>query len=835
MKKILLTLCITYFILCISGAFAQSQFWGMTSGGGDGFGTIFSTDGNGNSHQVKQMFRPNNPGIEPLGTLHQAPNGKFYGTTYTDALNNTGVIFEYDLATNTYTKKIDMVAINGRGSNGSLFLASNGKFYGIASYGGANNRGTIFEYDYVANTYTKKIDLDSANGYCQFGLISFVEATPGKLYAAGSRGGANDMGVIFEYDFTTNTYTKKLDLNSTIGSVPLNSMIKASNGKLYGTTRDGGVNNQGVIYEYDYVTNTYTKKIDLSAALGRNPNCVMAQASNGKLYGTALGGPGGFGVIFEYDYTTNTYTKKIDLVQATGWSGNSMMQAPNGKLYGTTRFGGAGAGEGVIFEYDYSTNTYTKKIDFVDSNGDAPLGLLMLASNGKLYSTASSGGIGGPGPYHGVIYEYDYITNTYAKKVDLNFGINGANPKASLVRASNGKLYGMTTFGGSTGGGTIFEYDPSANTYTKKVDLDTAKGNTPTGSLIEASNGKLYGMASAGANNDGVIFEYDYSTNTFTKKHDFNGANGSYPVGSLVQASNGKLYGVTSSGGANNDGVIFEYDFITNTFTKKSDLNSGGTGSRPVNSMIQATNGKLYGMTGVGDFGVSPGWIYEYDYTTNMISQKMVFSNANGRDPEGSLIQATNGKLYGLTQSGGANNDGVIFEYDYVTNTYVKKFDFGTTNGEWPVGALMQASNGKLYGMTSSGGANNSGVLFEYDHITNTFAKKLDFNKTNGAAPRGNLIETGASVGVDQPIQNIQFAVFPNPSSHSFTVNFATSKSKLTLNVINSLGATVHSEAAESVSGQYISTIDLSKQSKGVYFMEIVADNEKIVRKIVIQ
>src|ERR1700741_1489580 len=332
MKKITFICCILHFVFCISYVQAQPQLWGMTPQGGEGFGTIFKTDANGNNHQVMETFSPAIQGQNPVGTkLCEMPNGKLLGITSTDGLNNAGVIFEYDPASNSYVKKIDLSSANGKTCNGYLLKASNGKLYGITSRGGANNRGVIFEYDYTANTYTKKIDFDSAGGSPLFGIGSLIEASNGKLYGTTARGGANDEGVVFEYDYSTNTYIKKIDMDSATGSIPLGSLMQASNGKLYGMTRDGGDNNEGVIFEYDYSTNTYIKKADFSSANGRNPSGTLMEASNGKLYGMASGGATNDGVIFEYDYSTNTYTKKIDLFQPNGWSGASMMQAANGK------------------------------------------------------------------------------------------------------------------------------------------------------------------------------------------------------------------------------------------------------------------------------------------------------------------------------------------------------------------------------------------------------------------------------------------------------------------------------------------------------------------------
>src|ERR1017187_6619779 len=84
----------------------------------------------------------------------------------------------------------------------------------------------------------------------------------------------------------------------------------------------------------------------------------------------------------------------------------------------------------------------------------------------------------------------------------------------------------------------------------------------------------------------------------------------------------------------------------------------------------------------------------------------------NGGSPKGSLMQATNGMLYGMTYNGGASTNcsygcGVLFQYNPTTNVYTKKLDFaGTTNGQNSYGSLMQASDGMLYGMTYQGGAN---------------------------------------------------------------------------------------------------------------------------------
>jgi uncharacterized repeat protein (TIGR03803 family) len=259
----------------------------------------------------------------------------------------------------------------------------------------------------------------------------------------------------------------------------------------------------------------------------------------------------------------------------------------------------------------------------------------------------------------GVIFSFDPSSSTYKKLKD--FDTDDANPQGSLLQASDGKLYGMTLNGGSSGNGVVFSFDPSSTTYKKLKNLDYYSGN-PFHSLIQAGDGKLYGMiAYGGSSGIGVIFSFNISSSTFSTVKDFEYPEGSTPKG-LMQASDGKLYGMTLNGGSSGTGVVFSFDPSSATFKKLKDL-----------------------------------------------------SSTNGSNPYGSLIQASDGKLYGMAAYGGSKNIGVIFSYDFSTSSYIKLKDFENTGGASPHGSLVQASNGKLYGMTTSGGSSNYGVIFSFD------------------------------------------------------------------------------------------------------------------------
>jgi len=661
--------------------------------------------------------------------------------------NGSGVIFKTDASGGSQSIEYEFGDNPGISPQYTrLCEAANGMLYGVTSNGGATGSGVLFEYDPDAGTYTKKLDFGgTAYGSSPQGRL--IEASAGLLYGMTSAGGINGYGVLFEYDYTTSTFTKKLDFSgASNGRNPYGGLVLASNGMLYGMTRIGGANNLGVLFEYDYVNDIFINKFDFDGTTnGSNPYGNLVEATtNGMLYRmTRIGGANSLGVLFEWDFSTDTFTNIFDFDGATigGSPYGSLVEADNSKLYGMTYSGGS-YNYGVLFEFDPSNYNYSAIFEFDgSSSGSNPYGSLTLASNGMLYGLTFSGGANN----FGVLFEYDITSSSFTNKVDFDGTSKGRNPKGTLVQSSDQLLYGMTLSGGTSSSGVLFEYNPATSTYTKKLDFNIApNGKSPYGSLVQAYNGKFYGMTnSGGANSLGVIFEYDPSTSTYTNKLDFAGtSNGSNPYGSLIQAFNSKLYGMTYSGGTNGSGVLFEYDPATSTYTKKQDFDGSSYGSNPFGSLIQASNGKLYGMTFQGGTS-SKGVLFEYDPATSTFTKKVDFTGtSNGSSPYGRLVQASNGKLYGMTNLGGTSSKGVLFEFDPATSTYTKKVDFtGTANGSNPYGSLIQAPDGKLYGMTYLGGSSNFGVLFEYDPATSTYNKELDFTgATNGRNPYGSLI-----------------------------------------------------------------------------------------------
>lgn len=446
---------------------------------------------------------------------------------------------------------------------------------------------------------------------------------------------------------------------------------------------------------------------------------------------TRQGGQHNTGVLFSLDSNATQYSVKHDFTLSNAGASpyHTQLTEWNGKYYGVTIGGGDNNNYGVIFEWDASTNTYTTKYNFDGNDCWFVYGSLTLLNN-KFYGMTNRGGDYGLG----VIFEWNPATNTFSRLYHFDDN-SGHSPEGSLT-ARNGKLYGMTRAGGDFYGGTIFRFDPATNNFSKKYDFDYADGKGPHGDLTLV-NGKFFGLTyDGGANGYGVIFEWDPSGNQYNKRVDFDGNNGKYPYGSLTRFQN-KLYGLTSEGGSQEAGVLFEFNPNTNSCSKKVSF-GGANGNNPYGSLT-AGDQTLAGMTwmgGAGNYGV----LFEYDPASNNIVRTREMGNQlNGTNPLGSL--AWDGQdFYGLTSSGGAANSGVIFKWNPSTDQFEKKIDFNiAVNGALPQGNLVKWA-GKLYGTASSGGNANKGVLFSYDESTQQFTRLYDFDGAHGAIPTGDLI-----------------------------------------------------------------------------------------------
>jgi uncharacterized repeat protein (TIGR03803 family) len=295
---------------------------------------------------------------------------------------------------------------------------------------------------------------------------------------------------------------------------------------------------------------------------------------------------------------------------------------------------------------------------------------------------------------------------------------DGAAPSAALIQGSDGYYYGTAQLGGANGHGTVFKVDSSGN-FTPLHEFSSADGESPSASLVQASDGYFYGTTNAGgAKSEGTIFKMDSSGNLTTLYSFTGGADGGQPSGSLIQASDGYLYGATLVGGASGAGAVFRTDTSGNITTLYS-FSGGADGYGPAGSLIQSTDGYFYGVTrNGGDLAceILPtsgcGTIFRIDSTGNLTTLYSFTGGADGANPSEALLQGHDGFFYGTTLYGGNSSCsvssyigcGTIFKIDSKGNfTPMHEFS-GGSDGAVPYSALIQASDGAFYGTATAGG-----------------------------------------------------------------------------------------------------------------------------------
>jgi uncharacterized repeat protein (TIGR03803 family) len=211
-------------------------------------------------------------------------------------------------------------------------------------------------------------------------------------------------------------------------------------------------------------------------------------------------------------------------------------------------------------------------------------------------------------------------------------------------------------------------------------------------------------------------------TGLFTLLHVFKGTDGSFPYAALVQATDGDFYGTTLQGGAYGLGTIFRIsrwgDF---TVVYNFDGNHGASPSAP---LVQGADGNFYGVTQAGGSS-GKGVAFKLKPHGNVIVLHNFTGGSDGSAPIAGLVQATDGNFYGTTNSGGQYNAyGVLFRISS-TGVFKVLHNFSPTT-EWGAQTTMvQHTNGILYGTTEVGGSGGFGTFYSLDLKLAPFVKFL--------------------------------------------------------------------------------------------------------------
>lgn len=371
------------------------------------------------------------------------------------------------------------------------------------------------------------------------------------------------------------------------------ALIQGRDGNFYGTTSAGGSNGGGVIFMASPGTLTlvYSFCAKVNCTDGQSPYAGLVLGTDGNFYGTTQsGGTNGFGTVFKYVPGVGLTTLYNFCAKSGCTDGANpvagLIQAANGNFYGTTEFGGTNnlcgaVGCGTVFKITRKgklTVLYSFCSKGGCSDGELPTGGLVQGKDKKFYGTTFTGtnAIGS----FGTIFKI-----TAAGKLSTLYSfcsqrgcVDGAAPHAGLIQATDGNFYGTTEYGGANdfcedpggevGCGTVFKITPKGKLTTLYSFCSLsgcADGELPTGGLIQATDGNLYGTTFTGTNefaSYGTIFEIT-PTAQLTTLYSFCSkagcADGSFPAAGLVQGTDGTFYGTTLTGGASADGTVFGF------------------------------------------------------------------------------------------------------------------------------------------------------------------------------------------------------------------------------------------------------------------------------------
>ncbi len=351
------------------------------------------------------------------------------------------------------------------------------------------------------------------------GPVSNLVIENGIIYGNTGLGGVgcfgfdDGCGTLFQLDLATGAETILHSfLYAPDGAYPVTGPLYVD-GVFYGTTVQGGADNDGSVYSYNPATNTESVVVNFKGSNGVNPGPGGLAAHHGIVYGVASqGGTDNQGLIYKLDTATGKQTVLYSFIEGpSGYDPQSGVLYHDGYLYGTTSAGGSknesichyGCGE--LYKFNLATKTLTVLFGFTDDrSGGSPYGDSLIYQDGALYGATFYGGaIHKPNCVQstgcGVVYKYDLASDKLSVLYRFTGGRDGSFPVGGLVYV-RGDLYGTTIEGGIEDHGTVYKVDATtgAETVLHRFSPTGAKDGTQPAGGLTYYHGRLYGTTTSG-------------------------------------------------------------------------------------------------------------------------------------------------------------------------------------------------------------------------------------------------------------------------------------------------------------------------------------------------
>ena len=335
--------------------------------------------------------------------------GELYGTCSKNGAGGSGTIWKWNIATDTITVLYSMNGpTEGSGPSGTL-LYRGGKLYGNCVGGGANDVGTLFEFDPIALTYTV-LDQFGDNEDIRYPTGPLKEIISGQLWGTSTNGGILDSGTVFKYILSSGVDEIVVNIDDVSIYGASGGVMLASDGNVYFNTIQGGDNNNGTLCQITDISTTPVLNIVYS---------------------------------FDVNYGYGDAVCPVEIA---------------GNLYGCTNFvkdeipPGCNPPVGSIYKYDISVGIFTSLYEFnAPTDGGRPLLGQLLPLGDVLYGMTNSPPVYKfcPKDQFGQIFKYNITTETYTNIQPLNSPVSSpAEVATSICESIVDPGYTCTTVGG---------------------------------------------------------------------------------------------------------------------------------------------------------------------------------------------------------------------------------------------------------------------------------------------------------------------------------------------------------------------------------------------------
>jgi uncharacterized repeat protein (TIGR03803 family) len=512
-------------------------------------GRLFSVQPDGSKFTVLHMFQNwMVDGLAPTTGVVQAEDGKLYGTTQGGGAFGFGTLFS--VSTNGENFQV-VYAFDGQVPRG-LPLLREGAFFGTAWYGGLGVAGGVYKLGQSGVPFDllwrfSEPESESSGLWPQGGL---VQGTNGQLYGNTSLGGSGGHGVLFSLGLSGTNFVARHHFGDgpQDGNTPA-SLISASDGFLYGTARRGSNSSENIAFRMrqdgtDYQIIAVPSPEAPYLLVGQ-----LAEGTNGALYSAAHEVGSSTTKLVRFNKDGSDLVVLADLVEAQSYELPSLISSPDGVLFGTSFTEGTNHA-GAVYKVNQDGTGYAVLHHFGEDAADGSFpAYLLVGKSGAIYGTTSGGMTG-----NGTLYRVGHDGTGYQilHQFDSTPG-DGAGPQG-LWEGQDGLIYGVTSGGGTNGGGTLFSLHRDGMDYRRVHAFEAERGELtgPVGALV-GGNDRLYGSTAEAVfalHPDGTGYEIVHRFNAEQK-------DGWQANGVLILTREGDLCGTTQLGGDLGLGTVF--------------------------------------------------------------------------------------------------------------------------------------------------------------------------------------------------------------------------------------------------------------------------------------